>query len=231
MKHFARCILIAATTGIFLGMAVSAVAADRPRAIVFGLDETGSYAFREKALGIAQQIIVGMKPGEVFYLRRITEASYHDQCAAFRLELPDIGTPPANRFNPNAHRQWQRKVKRVHDLKRRAVEALGQVQPLKAKMTDIWGFVAAAADRFAMEARLGRIPVVVITSDMKDNVRLQTKLDLVGAEVLIAGYETDPEPDKTRKFKESWTRSLKECNAGTVTFLPPDCRLDLAVNP
>lgn len=232
MKESFRCILIAVCTGIFLGLAAAAGhAGDRPRAIVFGLDETGSYAFREKALSIAREVIAGMQPGDVFYFRRITEASYQDNCAVFRLELPAIGEPPTNRFNPKAQRQWQREVNRVRDLKRRAVEALGQVQSLKAKMTDIWGFMAAAADRLAFEAPMGRLPMVVVTSDMKDNVRFQSNLDLAGAEVLIAGYEVDKDPNKTLKFKESWSKALMGCNAATVTFLPPDCRLDLAVNP
>ena len=224
--------LIILCVAILLGTVASAVAAEpRPRAIVFGLDETGSYAFREKALDIARQVIAGMQPGEVFYFRRITEASYYDNCAVLRLELPDIGARPTNRFDPRAQRHWQQEVKRVRDLKIRAVEALDQVQPIKAKMTDVWGFMAAAADRIGFETRLGRVPVVVITSDMKDNVHLQTKLDLAGAEVLIAGYEVDKDPNKTLKFKESWTKTLKACNAAAVTFLPPDCRLDLAVDP
>ena len=42
---------------------------------------------------------------------------------------------------------------------------------LKAQWTDIWGFIAAAADRIHAEHSPERQPVIIITSDMKDNCK------------------------------------------------------------
>jgi len=201
------------------------------RVIVFGLDETGSYSFRKKAIAIANSIIEGMKPGDVFYARRITHNSYDDSCAVFRLEIPEIGNSPANIFDPRARCSWQKKVKRVSLLKSKAIEVLSKLEPVKAPMTDIWGFLAAAADRIQAEHGPDFQPVVIITSDMKDNCHRKTDMDLKGAEILIPGFESGKDPEKTHKIKSDWENGLKKCNAASVTFLPPDCKLALYITP
>ncbi|MBN2032712.1 MAG: hypothetical protein JW836_05500, partial [Deltaproteobacteria bacterium] len=58
--------------------------------VVFGLDETGSYSFREKSIAVASRVISDLKPGDVFYARRITHSSYNDDCNIFRLNLPEV---------------------------------------------------------------------------------------------------------------------------------------------
>jgi hypothetical protein len=219
---------------IALGILLTVLPADsyaQGRVIVFGLDETGSYSFRKKAIAIAKSIIAGMKPGEVFYARRITHNSYDDSCAVFRLEIPQIGKAPSNRFDPRARSSWQKKVKRVSLLKSEAIGVLSKLGPVKAPMTDIWGFLAAAADRIQAEHGPDFHPVVIITSDMKDNCHRKTDMDLNGAEILIAGFESGKDPKKAYKIKSNWKNGFKRCNAASVTFLPPDCKLLLHITP
>ena len=204
------------------------MANDSERIVIFGLDETGSYSFREKAVSIGNSVVSTMEPGEVFYARRITANSYNDDCALFRLEIPRIGDPPANTFDKKARYLWSRKVQSVKTMKTNAMRFMAGLKPVQAKKTDIWGFIAAAADRIAVEKRSGARSVVIITSDMKDNCRREVKVDLMGAEVLIAGFESGNDPQQAQKIRSRWIEALQACNASKVTFLPPD--FHLAVN-
>jgi len=58
------------------------------RVIVMAIDDTGSYSLWDQAKNIACGIIMQLDPGDIFYFRRITAASYTDDCTVFRLELP-----------------------------------------------------------------------------------------------------------------------------------------------
>lgn len=199
--------------------------------VVFGIDETGSYDFRNKAISIAGRVISDLKPGDIFYVRRITDKSYDDSSAIFRLEIPEIGNPPSNKFDRRAWYNWKKKNRGISALKAKAIDVLSKLGQVKAPMTDIWGFIAAAADRIHTEQDQDYRPVVVICSDMKDNCRRKTKLDLNGAKMLIAGFESGKDPSQSQKIKSNWDKSLKECNTSSVNFLPPDCKLLINANP
>ena len=230
-KNFIKFLWMAVIAFAACHTVVSSVAFAQNRVIVFGLDETGSYSFRNKAITIANSVIVGMKSGDVFYARRITHKSYDDTNAVFRLEIPEIGNPPANRFDPRARYAWQKKVKKVFILKSRAIGVLSKLGAVKAPMTDVWGFLAAAADRIQAEHGPNLQPVIIVTSDMKDNCHRKIQLDLKGAAILIAGFESGKDPQKAQRIKSDWEKTLKKCNAGSVTFLPPDCKLALNTTP
>ncbi len=211
-------------TGIYIliGSLMTVTAFAENHVVIFGLDETGSYSFRERAVSIAKSVIRDLKPGDIFYLRRITEKSYIDSCAVFRLELPKIGNPPKNKFDKNSRKNWNRKLKKIMLLKSRAASLLAKLQPVKSRKTDIWGFLAAAADRIQVEIKQGSKPVIIITSDMQDNCNRTIQVDLKGAEVVIAGFESTADPRKTQSIRSNWEKVLKRCNASVVTFLPPD---------
>lgn len=198
--------------------------------VVFGLDETGSYSFREKSIAVASRVISDLKPGDVFYARRITHSSYNDDCNIFRLNLPEVGEPPQNRFDKRARHAWQSKVSVIEGLKGEAANALARLAPVKAKKTDIWGFFAAAADRFRAECRGDCSRVIVIASDMKDNVNRESAMDLAGAIVLVAGFESGDDPALARKIMQGWTKSLQKHGVSAVEFLPPDYPLTLTTH-
>ena len=52
-------------------------------------------------------------------------------------------------------------------------------------------------------------------------------MDLKGAEVLIAGFESGEDPVLAQKIREGWTSSLVKYKASSVLFLPPDVKLSL----
>ena len=195
--------------------------------LIYGIDETGSYSFREKALALGGKIISEMKPGDVFYARRITHSSYSDDCNILRLALPEVGDPPQNKFDRRARYQWEMRMKTVEGLKAQACNSLVRLPPVRAKMTDIWGFFAAASDRFRTECRGDCHKVIVIASDMKDNCNREIAMDLKGVRVMVVGFESGGDPKLARKIVQGWTNSLKKYGVSDVEFLPPDCPLTI----
>lgn len=216
---------------IFVALQLAVVAHAQKLVVVFGLDETGSYSFRNRAVAIANGVISNLQPGDVFYARRITDKSYTDSCAIFRLEIPKIGDPPTNKFDRRARHVWKKKLKQVAMVKANAANFLSRLAPVKAKKTDIWGFFASVADRFRAEQGQNCLRMVIIASDMKDNCRRKTEIDLLGAEVIIPGFESGEDPTLTQKIKSGWTKSLEKFGAGSIVFLPPDCKLALNRQP
>ena len=195
------------------------------RLIVFGLDETGSYSFRKKAISIANTVIADLAPGEIFYARRITANSYRDEDAIFRLEIPRIGEPPTNEFDKKARYLWSRKAKQINAMKTQAMRFMEELKPVNPPKTDIWGFIAAAADRIALENHIDAKPMLIIASDMIDNCYRNVKVDLQEAEVIIAGFESGNDPRKSQEIRTRWIKAFHDCNASKVTFLPPDFHL------
>jgi hypothetical protein len=195
--------------------------------VVFGIDETGSYSFRKKAIAIGSSVITRLKPEDVFYARKITEQSFHDSSSIFRLKVPPLGPPPKNEFDRRAWHRWRKASNRVSAIKAQAVTALSRLAPVKAKKTDIWGFFSAAADRFYAESGGECTKMIIIASDMKDNCHRMATMDLRGARVIVAGFETGKDPAVAQKLKSNWIKRLQKYNATSVLFLPPDCRLAL----
>jgi len=217
---------------IFAVMSVSffqPLAVQAQKIVIYGIDETGSYAFRAQSISIARDIIKDLEPGDVFYIRRITEKSYDDSCAIFRLEIPAVVDQVRNKFDKKARYQRRRMLHNVELIKARAAKIISEVKPVKAPRTDIWGFLAAAADRIVYDRKRQDVDIkIVIASDMQDNCRLKAEIDLQGADIIIAGFESGSDPTKAQKMKAAWQKKLEEKKAGTVSFLPPDCKLFFA---
>ena len=198
--------------------------------IMFGLDETGSYNLRAKGVALACMVIDGLHGGDVFYVRRITDRSFHDSASVFRLEIPAVGKAPQNRFDRTTRATWERQVQAVNGAKAKAKDMLSRLSPVKAPRTDIRGFLAACTARFqAEEESNGITRKIIIASDMKENVKRSVSLDLQGAEVMIVGFEAGEDPEASRKLQEGWSDHLARCKAGKVRFLPADSLF--VVNP
>ena len=206
----------------------SPMVASAQKVIIYGIDETGSYAFRAQSISIAKDIIQALEPGDVLYIRRITEKSYDDKCAIFRLEIPAVVDPVSNKFDKKARHRRLQMLRNVELIKMKAAKIISEIKPVKAPNTDIWGFLAAAADRIVYDRSHQDVDVkIVIASDMQDNCRLKTEMDLQGADVIIAGFESGADPMKAQKMKSVWQKKLQDKKAGSVSFLPPDCKLIL----
>jgi hypothetical protein len=208
---------------IILSLLASMIIASQALAgnvIVFGIDETGSYDFRKKALTVAQSLIRTLKPGDAFFMRRITGSSYQDSASIFTLELPVIGDAPQNLYDAKANAAWKQKAGKADQFKAQAIQYLETMPVGKASKTDIWGFFAAASDRLNMlNAEQCKI---YLASDMRDNCKQISDFDLVKAEVVVLGFESGTSAKETMVFKKKWAEDLSRRGAGSVQFMPID---------
>lgn len=195
-----------------------------PRLVIFGLDETASFSMRNRGLTLARQLVARLQPGDVFYLRRITAASYSDRCAVFRLEIPPVLQVPHNKFDRRAWQHYRLSLRRSQLLKLKAMRMLGQLEPVKASHTDVWGFLITAQEIIEAEGK-GKRRIIIISSDMKDNVGNSMGLKLDGTEVVVVMWEAGKDPRYAHRLKRAWRRSiLKRCHAASLTFLRPEMK-------
>ena len=201
------------------------------RVIVFGLDETGSYNQRERGVAAVCRIVAEMQLGDVLYVRRVTDSSYLDNAAILRLVVPDAGVEPKNKFDPRARALWKDRLRQTQEAKAKAMDVLQRLARVQSPKTDVWGFFAAAADRIAAEC--GRpggtdLFVVIIASDMRDNVNRKAVFDLHGARVLVTAFQNPADPAAAAKTRAQWTTALvNERRAATVQFISPDMPIAL----
>jgi hypothetical protein len=197
------------------------------RVIVMGIDDTGSYELWDQAKNIACQIIWQLQPGDIFYLRRITAESYTDKCTVFRLEIPRMQKSLSdNPFDRKAKRQKRVFEIRITALKQEAIQQIGNLKRQGAKKTDIFGFLAVATEKFSLTEKNAR-PIVIMATDLQDNVSWKPTLDLSNAKVVIVGFQVMKDPKKTQAFKRRWAGLFKKTGATHTLFVRAEERFDL----
>lgn len=195
--------------------------------VVFGIDDTGSYRLWDQAKTIACRIVDQLQPGDTFNCRRITESSYLDTCLILKLEMPLIEEQGNNNpFDRKAKKVTRQQESGINALKREACNRLSALRPINSKRTDIYGFVAAAADRFALASKEQK-HILILASDLEDNVGYQPKVDLAGTRVAVLGFQSSRDPVKMQRLKQIWTKKFTEAGAARVVFLPLEEKLNL----
>ena len=189
------------------------------RLIIMGQDGSGSYELWDQAKQIAQQIITQLNPGDIFYLRTITQTSYTDDSTVFRLELPQL--PDDENHNPFDRRQKLRRkvyVLRSQALKKDARQRIDELKPIGAKKTDVYGFLAVASEKLAMNTTATE-RIVIIASDLRDNVRYRPELDLSAAHIAVVGFQAMKDPRQTQQLKNRWQTVFSKAGATKVNFI------------
>jgi len=198
-----------------------------PCIVVFGIDDTGSYGLWDQAKNIASRIVDQLQPGDIFNCRRITDSSYLDTCLILKLEMPLFEEQGNNNpFDRKAKRVIRQQESGMKALKREACNLLSSLRTINSKRTDINGFVAAAADRFALAPKEYK-RILILASDLEDNVGYQPKLNLAGAQVAVLGFQSSKDPVRTQQVKQSWIKRLTEAGATRIVFLPLEERFNL----
>jgi len=199
-----------------------------PRSIVvFGIDDTGSYELWDQAKSIACRIVDQLQPGDILNCRRITDSSYLDTCLILKLEMPVFEEQGnSNPFDRKAKKITRQQDSGIKALKREACNRLSALRSINSKRTDINGFVAAAADRFALAPKEHK-RILILASDLEDNVGYQPKVNLAGAQVAVLGFQSSKDPVKTQRVKQSWTKKFTEAGATRIVFLPLEEKFNL----
>jgi len=196
---------------------------------MFGLDETGSYSLRNRAVALIQSVIAGLKPRDVMFLRMITASSFTDDCSVFRLEVPAQNCrQPENKFNQRARAEYRRCLQQVQAVKAQAMAMVARLEPQKSGRTDLWGFLAAAAQRLESEGKAGDRRLLIVCSDMVSNVKRDVAVDLSGVEVLVVLWEAGEDPAAAQRLQNYWRRVLVgQAKATSVRFVSPDQKVEL----
>jgi hypothetical protein len=183
------------------------------RVIIIGIDESGSYKLREQAKKLFARVISDLKPGDILYLRRINDSSYLDQCTIFRLELPALEKSKSNNpFDRKAKRLRKSQLFHINSLKKEAIQRLADIKFKVAKNTDIYGYYQK---------------ILIIASDLKDNVRYKVELGLSGAFVAVVGFQNSKNPQESRSLKNKWIKKFMQSGAEKVIFLSIEERFSI----
>ena len=86
--------------------------------------------------------------------------------------------------------------------------------------------MAAAADRFALAPKDYK-RILILASDLEDNVGYQPKVNLAGAKVAVLGFQSSIDPVKTQRLKETWTKKFTEAGVARIIFLPLEEKFNL----
>jgi hypothetical protein len=196
----------------------------KPKTVVVGLDKTGSYdiakAGREQT---ARLLFSSACQCDVWYFRWIERNSYNDSASIFTLRLPEIPSKPDNPFDRRALAAWQAKMASINSLKRQAAQRLVDLRPepdSSTRMTDVWGFLAKALELLA-NVPDGREKVIVMASDLEDNMGRRVPLNLKEVRVVVLALQSGNEPAKAQRKKEFWAKVFKDSEALNVRFLDP----------
>jgi len=199
----------------------------KSRVIVIGIDDTGSYDLWENAKKIVSQIVAELKPGDIIYLRTISDASYIDKNGIFRLEIPQIrSNKPENPFDRRAKRYQKVLAKQLYTIKKEAIERVSQLKSTKATKTDFQGFLAIASEKIALHSKT-RIPLVIIASDLQENVHYSPELNLSSTRVIVAGFPPMKDPKKTQEFKKHWKKYFAQIGAINTEFIRVDEKIHI----
>lgn len=216
-----------------------AAATHRTRLTVIGIDRSGSYtSLLHRGLAIAAALIEQARPGDEIIVRWISGHSYEsDQVVAHIVTpsaphpLPHPGVDTSNPFDVRARRvlaAWRaRETQRrrvfftqLRRLKAKEVARLCALTPHRAPTTDIFGFVAAAADAFAELGHHHQDKELVLVTDLKDTVhRVFPAPDLRGVHVAVWGIRTGSDPLAAERLRKRWRDYfLRKTHAASITM-------------
>lgn len=197
------------------------------RVIVMGIDDTGSYGLWNQAKDIATQIILQLQPGDIFYFRKIIASSYIDESSFFRLEIPKLKEKLSN----NPFDRESKRVRKMHNLqnlalKRETIKRISKLERVGAGRTDIFGFLAAASEKFGLQDQDYK-RILIIASDLQDNVQWTPDLNLSGSKVAVAGFQPMENPKEAQNFQKKWQDTFKKYGATKTIFSRADEKFNL----
>lgn len=185
------------------------------RVIAVGIDVTGSHVLRDKAPAVLSEVFeASARPGDTWVIRQISQASYSDRAALLTIQLPDTMKEPDNPFDFQEQAEFQARRQRYQQARSEAVSSIRRLRlPPPVRGSDIWGFVAKAADLGATH--------VLIFSDLGDTVHLRSAQKLNHAEVHVF-FQSGRDPRLAHRRREEWSRWFLEIGAAKVVFHDPN---------
>lgn len=195
-----------------------------PRRVIVGLDRSGSYTLVRTALEVAAQLVERSAcPGDMWFLRWI-EADSYPTAAAIRTisfaQMPPRPQPPGSPVERAQYFQqlalWQATASKFAQQKREAGRLLRQDAVTTSDRTDIVGFLVKA-DELLANTPTGVPGVIIMATDLEDNVGQLGPYDLRGAAVLVVAFE-GTSAQRTRELRQAWEQQLTAAHASTIVY-------------
>lgn len=203
--------------------------ASRPKVVyVVGLDRSGSYAIMDAAIEFCINLIERAGPGAEFIFRWISAASYNNRetISHFEVSLPE-NEDTVSPFDIRAHRAQQAKKDALEQEAREVIDReiahLRSLAPKGAKQTDIYGFIAAAADIFSL-ADPEAIRKLYLATDLIDNVGYEIEADLTDVHVTCIALQNKNNPAEMKALRDKWRAFFNESGAAEVKFVAAEIR-------
>jgi len=205
--------------GLALGQTATEPAA--ARWIVYGLDTTGSYALVSQAQQrAAEQLARDSRPGDVWFFRQINDRSYDESAAILTVRLPSAPASVTNPFDRNARTRQQAANRRLEQVRRAAADQLRAFRAPSAPRTDVVGFLAKAGE-LLQGAPKDAERIVMIASDLADNIGRKAEVNLAGARVIVNMFQGGANPQAAQGIRRLWRDRLTRWGAREVSFLDP----------
>ncbi len=232
----AKRIAVVILASLFAGACGGAAASDavtnaqpvvaRAIAVGAGCDVSLSYNMAEQcAVMLAGAVQQELRPGDSLFVRFIQTHSYDESAAFCTLRLPLVPAMPANPYDRSGRSKVRQAQQRIEALRGAAVRRLSEfrvaeVQGPERSGTDIYGFLAKAAELFSNAGDVDK--VLTMGTDLISNQRQQIgNASLSGARVVIFYFQNGADVSQARRRKQFWTDELKRFGAGEVMFMDP----------
>lgn len=193
-----------------------------PRHIVAGVDRSGSFdGLRHSLDELAGLIERSACPGDTVYVRFIEENSYRPEAAIATLtftEVPDRPDAAAHVFDQRNHRlqveHWMRAAQRFAQERRDAGTLLRELHPIQAGGTDVVGFLVKA-DELLGNALGGEERIVLMLTDLQENMDRQAHYTLPGATIIVLAFEGE-RVEEAPALRAMWVDALRASGAVRV---------------
>jgi hypothetical protein len=184
----------------------------KPLACFIAIDGTGSYRFMNKAKEIVINIIRGLPDGSHVYVRWITDDSVSDRAAIVSAIIPDT-KKPINPFDVKARELHKALTAKKIQIQRQIINVVMNAKSPRSERTDIYGTIYAAAERFNNVPDMPHL--LILLSDMEDNVGNQYSVNLKDTDIRILGYQVS---SKEEGRKKKWVDYFSSIGARNVRF-------------
>ncbi len=191
------------------------------RLFVAGIDRSKSYTIMDYVKELFAKLIQDAEPGTEFHFRWISHNSYSVEEFISQFALPSTPEIEASAFDVRANRNKRLAEAKFNAdmgaIKEKEIAMIRGLSPVGSKYTDIYGFIAYAAELFEnvpsrTEKRL------YVASDLYDNVKHKIQPDLSGVHVICFAIEHNRSPEETRPIKDHWRGFFEAAGAASVQF-------------
>jgi len=199
---------------------------EKPCAVVFDIDRSGSYDLTKDALRRASTLInSSARACDIWFFRWIDDASYTPKAAIFTLQLPCVKAP-SNLLDPKARDKYRKGQYMIAQLKKKAVSKLLSLKPERAPYTDVFGAVCKASEILNNNYKNYR-KFLILTTDLRDNLNRKCNASLKDVTIIIFLFEADKDPLRTQQRIKRWRRYFVQNGAKEVILVTPSEPLSL----